>query len=99
MNWAAVAKIIMLKLPTVVMTAEKLKQPGVDKKAVVLDQLHQELHDVEPELAKHPKVAEVLGKVNDAVVEAANVITHVKSELDNQPKTLTINTLNTPPTE
>lgn len=86
MNWSAIAKLILLKLPVAVSVAEELGKPGADKKKVVLDQLHKELHEAEPALANHPKVLEAISKANDAVVEVANTISHVKGELESQSK-------------
>lgn len=82
MNWAALGKILLLKLPTILSTVEKLKVPGANKKEIVLQELHDELHEYSPELAKHPKVVAALGELNDAAVKTQNVIAHVKNDID-----------------
>ncbi len=82
MKWSLIGKAILKLIPTLVETAQRLKKPGADKKQVVMDEIQKELAEYSPQLAQHPRVIEAIGKVNDAVVDAHNVITEVEASIN-----------------
>lgn len=86
MSWSAFGKALVRALPHVIEVVEGMAVPGADKKALAFKVLHDEVHDLEPMLASHPKVLEAVGKANDALVEVQNVVLHVKGELEAQSK-------------
>lgn len=82
MKWSILGKILVKALPHAIEFAEKLGEPNANKKKVAVEFAHDELHELAPELASHPKVLEAVEKANDALVELHNVVAHVESDLE-----------------
>lgn len=82
MKWSALGKLLVKVLPQAIEFAQKLNRDGADKKSIAIQFAHDELHELAPDLANHPKVLEAVGKANDALVELHNVVAHVQSDLE-----------------
>lgn len=82
MNWSILGKILTQLIPQAIEVAEHSKSEGKNKKQVAIDVIHEEFHQLAPEIASHPKVLEAVSKATDALVTVQNVVAHVEGELE-----------------
>jgi hypothetical protein len=81
MKWSVFGKILAKVLPSAVEFAQDMAEPGAKKRDIAIQFAHDELHELAPDLASHPKVLEAVGKANDAIVNLHNVVAHVEDDL------------------
>lgn len=91
MKWKGIARFVYAGVKIMVPQIQKVEddikavKSGPDKKKAVLDAVFDGSDLVESvtdkRLLSDPRVREVFGKVNDAIVEAHNVVTRVDAEL------------------